>query len=46
MTSRRLSATGHTDDVLGEIADAVTEAVEVLEARLERLEQGFDGQLQ
>jgi hypothetical protein len=37
---------GRTDDVLSEIADAVTEAIEVLEARLERLEQGFDGQLQ
>ena len=37
---------GRTDDVLSEIADAVTEAIEVLEARLERLEQGYDGQLQ
>lgn len=35
-----------TDDVLAEIADAVTTAVEALQARLERLENSYTGQLQ
>lgn len=36
----------HVDDVLSEIVNCVSDAIEVLDARLERLEQGFDGQLQ
>lgn len=33
----------YADDVLSEIADAVTDAVEVLEARLDALEGRLDG---
>lgn len=33
----------HTDDVLVEIANAVTDAVEVLEARLDRMEERLAG---
>ena len=38
-TLRRLFDAGRTDDVLSEIADAVTDAIETREARLESLEQ-------
>ena len=35
-----------TDNILANIADAVTDAVEVLEARLDHIERGLPGRLQ